>query len=198
MGGHGGLNILPQKKWNIYNHDNREKIERDKALRAKQLKEQEMTKIKSNLKMNLMKLKKKKNQKNEAWTKKDTKFEFTEKRDSSLEKKAAIKTKIPEKTEPEQTFGEMTKKRKNRWYKKTYKEQMNNALLTLQGSFKKSHFDLNTTHFIKSDLKTKLKKQKQKIKKIKRSENKYTIEKLEKRQARREAKAQKQRRQMLI
>lgn len=29
MGGHGGLNILPQKKWNVYNRDNREKVERD-------------------------------------------------------------------------------------------------------------------------------------------------------------------------
>jgi len=23
MGGHGGLNILPQKKWNVYNYDNK-------------------------------------------------------------------------------------------------------------------------------------------------------------------------------
>ena len=30
MGGHGGLNILPQKKWNVYNPDNREIVERDK------------------------------------------------------------------------------------------------------------------------------------------------------------------------
>lgn len=30
MGGHGGLNILPQKKWNVYNRDNREKVEKDK------------------------------------------------------------------------------------------------------------------------------------------------------------------------
>lgn len=29
MGGHGGLNILPQKKWNVYNHDNREIVNRD-------------------------------------------------------------------------------------------------------------------------------------------------------------------------
>ena len=29
MGGHGGLNILPQKKWNVYNRDNREIVERD-------------------------------------------------------------------------------------------------------------------------------------------------------------------------
>ena len=29
MGGHGGLNILPQKKWNVYNFDNREKVRKD-------------------------------------------------------------------------------------------------------------------------------------------------------------------------
>lgn len=32
MGGHGGLNILPQKKWNVYNHDNRAIVDRDKKL----------------------------------------------------------------------------------------------------------------------------------------------------------------------
>lgn len=32
MGGHGGLNILPQKKWNVYNHDNRAIVEKDKKL----------------------------------------------------------------------------------------------------------------------------------------------------------------------
>jgi hypothetical protein len=31
MGGHGGLNILPQKKWNVYNRDNRLKVARDEA-----------------------------------------------------------------------------------------------------------------------------------------------------------------------
>ena len=30
MGGHGGLNILPQKKWNVYNYDNRAIVEKDK------------------------------------------------------------------------------------------------------------------------------------------------------------------------
>ncbi|CAK73993.1 unnamed protein product (macronuclear) [Paramecium tetraurelia] len=30
MGGHGGLNILPQKKWNVYNMENRNIVERDK------------------------------------------------------------------------------------------------------------------------------------------------------------------------
>lgn len=36
MGGHGGLNILHQKKWNVYNLDNRIKVEKDrKAAREK-------------------------------------------------------------------------------------------------------------------------------------------------------------------
>lgn len=29
MGGHGGLNILPQKSWNVYNRDNLEKVAKD-------------------------------------------------------------------------------------------------------------------------------------------------------------------------
>jgi hypothetical protein len=29
MGGHGGLNILPQKKWHVFNYDNRFKVELD-------------------------------------------------------------------------------------------------------------------------------------------------------------------------
>ena len=31
MGGHGGLNILPQKSWNVYNRDNRQKVAEDEA-----------------------------------------------------------------------------------------------------------------------------------------------------------------------
>ncbi|XP_043715848.1 leukocyte receptor cluster member 1 [Telopea speciosissima] len=40
MGGHGGLNILPQKRWNVYNFDNREKVRLDEeaAAREEQLK----------------------------------------------------------------------------------------------------------------------------------------------------------------
>lgn len=30
MGGHGGLNILPQKKWNVYGYHQRKKVEKDK------------------------------------------------------------------------------------------------------------------------------------------------------------------------
>ena len=32
MGGHGGLNILPQKKWNVYNWDNRIKVNQNEKL----------------------------------------------------------------------------------------------------------------------------------------------------------------------
>ncbi|KAK6157994.1 hypothetical protein DH2020_005308 [Rehmannia glutinosa] len=36
MGGHGGLNILPQKRWNVYNFDNREKVWLDEEAAAKE------------------------------------------------------------------------------------------------------------------------------------------------------------------
>ncbi|KAL0542118.1 hypothetical protein IC582_022208 [Cucumis melo] len=36
MGGHGGLNILPQKRWNVYNYENREKVKRDEEAAAKE------------------------------------------------------------------------------------------------------------------------------------------------------------------
>ena len=38
MGGHGGLNILPQKKWNVYNYDNRAIVEKDKETAAREKK----------------------------------------------------------------------------------------------------------------------------------------------------------------
>lgn len=43
MGGHGGLNILPQKRWNVYNFDNREKVRQDEeaAAREEQLKREQ-------------------------------------------------------------------------------------------------------------------------------------------------------------
>ncbi|KAJ6342001.1 hypothetical protein OIU78_010025 [Salix suchowensis] len=46
MGGHGGLNILPQKKWNVYNYDNREKVKKDEeaAARDEQLQREEVRK----------------------------------------------------------------------------------------------------------------------------------------------------------
>ncbi|GIL51009.1 hypothetical protein Vafri_6971 [Volvox africanus] len=36
MGGHGGLNILPQKRWNVYNRENRLKVSQDEAKAEKQ------------------------------------------------------------------------------------------------------------------------------------------------------------------
>ena len=34
MGGHGGLNILPQKSWNVYGSENRERVRRDEEAAA--------------------------------------------------------------------------------------------------------------------------------------------------------------------
>ncbi|GAX73627.1 hypothetical protein CEUSTIGMA_g1078.t1 [Chlamydomonas eustigma] len=43
MGGHGGLNILPQKSWHVYRRDNVSKVEKDEAL-ARQKEEEEREK----------------------------------------------------------------------------------------------------------------------------------------------------------
>lgn len=42
MGGHGGLNILPQKKWNVYNWDNRIKVEKNEKLVKNEIEKQEL------------------------------------------------------------------------------------------------------------------------------------------------------------
>lgn len=45
MGGHGGLNILPQKKWNVYNRDNRERVEKDIRLAKEKQERDEKKKL---------------------------------------------------------------------------------------------------------------------------------------------------------
>ena len=46
MGGHGGLNILPQKSWNVYGSENREGVRRDEeaAARNEQMKREQSRK----------------------------------------------------------------------------------------------------------------------------------------------------------
>ncbi|KAL6325891.1 hypothetical protein AAG906_038380 [Vitis piasezkii] len=46
MGGHGGLNILPQKSWNVYGSENRERVRRDEeaAARNEQMKREQSRK----------------------------------------------------------------------------------------------------------------------------------------------------------
>ena len=36
MGGHGGLNILPQKSWNVYGWTQRQKTARDEEIAAEE------------------------------------------------------------------------------------------------------------------------------------------------------------------
>lgn len=124
MGGHGGLNILPQKKWNIYNRDNRERIERDKAQREIQREQDKLFKIKSGLRGNLMRLKRKKRQSQET----GIQSEFTEGRQTSpnpkkkQKKKEVNKSKVERTTE--KTFKEMTEKVRKVWYRRVSKERM--------------------------------------------------------------------------
>ncbi|KAJ4772533.1 Leukocyte receptor cluster member 1 [Rhynchospora pubera] len=53
MGGHGGLNILPQKRWNVYNWDNREKVKRDEeaAAREEQLRLEQTRRTEADLRL---------------------------------------------------------------------------------------------------------------------------------------------------
>ncbi|KAK0599261.1 hypothetical protein LWI29_003711 [Acer saccharum] len=53
MGGHGGLNILPQKRWNVYNYENREKVRQDEEAAAKeeQLKHEQVRKRDAELRL---------------------------------------------------------------------------------------------------------------------------------------------------
>eukprot|EP01023_Acetabularia_acetabulum_P037275 TRINITY_DN3531_c1_g2_i1.p1 TRINITY_DN3531_c1_g2~~TRINITY_DN3531_c1_g2_i1.p1 ORF type:complete len:286 (+),score=34.70 TRINITY_DN3531_c1_g2_i1:76-933(+) len=45
MGGHGGLNILPQKRWNVFNRDNRSKVEKDEREYQQALQKQQEQQI---------------------------------------------------------------------------------------------------------------------------------------------------------
>lgn len=52
MGGHGGLNILPQKTWNVYNWDNRLKVKQDEIKAEEKANQKELKQAKKDLKNN--------------------------------------------------------------------------------------------------------------------------------------------------
>jgi hypothetical protein len=56
MGGHGGLNILPQKSWHVWNRANRERVARDEAEAAQQAADEEFNAAAERAGLNLMKL----------------------------------------------------------------------------------------------------------------------------------------------
>lgn len=56
MGGHGGLNILPQKSWHVWNRTNRERVARDEAEAAQQAADEEFNAAAERAGLNLMKL----------------------------------------------------------------------------------------------------------------------------------------------
>ncbi|KAL2636319.1 hypothetical protein R1flu_007798 [Riccia fluitans] len=53
MGGHGGLNILPQKRWNMYNFENREKVKRyeEEAAREEAIRQQKASREETQFKL---------------------------------------------------------------------------------------------------------------------------------------------------
>lgn len=56
MGGHGGLNILPQKSWNVWNRSNRERVARDEAQAAQQAADEELKAAAEQASLNLLTL----------------------------------------------------------------------------------------------------------------------------------------------
>jgi len=62
MGGHGGLNILPQKSWNVYNRDNREKVRKDQeqCQKEEERKRKRVDEIEQEKRYNVLKQKSKK------------------------------------------------------------------------------------------------------------------------------------------
>ena len=56
MGGHGGLNILPQKRWNVYRKDNQEKVQKDKDLLQHAKQQKQDSECKQNLERTIKQL----------------------------------------------------------------------------------------------------------------------------------------------
>jgi len=154
MGCHGGLNILPQKRWNVYNRDAREKVEKDKLKQAEldKQKEQRTLHDASAFRIDILKLKKKTKPPEESGSnlnkelkeinesQQSERFKLFEEEENLLEAKAKIEKNIEfenEKKQKEDKFIEQTtmylgqtiKNHDTPWYLKRQgddKEEVNN------------------------------------------------------------------------
>ena len=209
MGGHGGLNILPQKKWNIYNYDNRLKIERDKAERERKRGEDRLKAAKGNLQNNLdaLRRKKKRVEKEKEKGKGKGKLEVKKTPDSEFKEtetdpKKGKKTKSEPTLEGDQkTFREWTKKNRSLWYKKLDRVRMKNFELGLEDmDISEKYGRLGKGQAKHSQLKGQIRKAKEKRrskKKRGKQTNRIDLNILEERQRKRQEKARKKKEKLL-
>lgn len=118
MGGHGGLNILPQKKWNVYNWDNKEKVEKDEREAEEKAKLKEKRKVEAKLSLQYTILERNKKTKGTELIVEDKRTrpsEFTTK-EILLNKDDDFIPKEQDLVERTPTFGEMLKRRMNPWF----------------------------------------------------------------------------------
>lgn len=120
MGGHGGLNILPQKKWNVYNWDNRLKVEEDIKKAEEKEERRQMVEARTKLNENYKLLKR---GKGESEKEIEDKRVHKEKEINLFEKEE--KDVNNEKFEPnDETFSSVLKKRLIPWYKTLPRDRM--------------------------------------------------------------------------
>lgn len=168
---------MPQKKWNIYNRDNREKIERDKAQRKEEIERERIQKAKTNLKFNLFKMKKKRQSNEEGLAN-----QFTDKQKQTKMEEIAKSKNVKN---PEKTFREMTSKNTKLWYKKVSKERIRTLFNNRDAQINESYLSITQR---RQDLRKSMKSKLRRIKKTPKTQKRSDAELLAK-QARREARA---------